>query len=500
MNPNHCLIFNESKIQSMYRVRRVLHRPVPYAKNPLVFGSEYCDREKLAELQTGKANLSGQAEGPETDQHKLIRSKQEFGFDKWFLPSQFGARAQEPVSIVKSPLTGRLQMYYWVNGGLAFADSGWGGGSSVTCYAESEDGINWHLPVLRKVSVFGSTENNVLFGPGSYPYVVLDTNEKDPAKIYKAFIHPGPRIAFSADGINWSEPLKASLNTKIGRSDGDTFFGWDEYHKKYVAYFRPWREFENDPADKHFRRRIGRAQSDDLINWNNHLCVLSADNKDPEESELERMVVFRYGDLYLGLLVVFNTVPEQRHAISHMHGTVYVELAYSSDGIKWHRFDERDPFLSFLSGIKDAGMALPAHQCVEIEDQLYFYYESTNLLHGEFPYNARCCLARLTKDRFAGFRADDLEGYVQTKPFVCPGGKLRVNADVSVGHLRAAVVASDGIHELEYAMYRCNYIQSQATEHTIKWMNATDLNALKGKSISLKFYLRNAEIFSYWFE
>ena len=500
MYPDHNLLLNESKIDRAHLVRRVMHGPRPYAKNPIILGSDFCDREKLAELEAGKPHLGGQAEGPGLDQHKLTPTSQEKGFDRWFVPAQFGARVVCPASVVRSPSTGRLQMYYSVTGGLDFAESGWSGGSSVTCYAESTDGVNWEMPMLRRVAVYGSDENNVLFPPGSYPYVIVDAHERDPGRRYKALIHPGPRIAFSADGLNWSEEQKAYLETDIGRSDGDTFFGWDGNHGKYVAYFRPWKEHPDDPEDRHFRRRIGRATSDDLIHWSDHHCVLSADERDPEATELERMQVFRYGDVYLGLITVLLTTPEQRHAVSHMVGSVYVELAYSTDGVVWHRFDERDPFISWKAGVKDDGMTFPAHGAVEVDGDLHFYYDANSLLHGEFPCSRCCHLARLTRDRFVGYRADEAEGYVLTKPFPCPGGKLRINADVRDGELRVAAIEEDGCHSVEHAVYRCVCIQGDRVEHVVRWQRTDNLDALKGRCVALKFYLRNAEVFSYWFE
>jgi len=500
MKNMHTLLLNEDKIEHTAHMRPVLHSARPYAKNPLILANEFCDREKLAELEHGKPRLGGQQEGPFLDQHKLPDTSQAKGIDRWFVPAQFGARVIYPNSVVRSPLTGRIQMYYTVNGGLDFEDSGWSGGSSVVCYAESDDGINWDMPVLNKVKVFGSTENNVIWPPGNYPYIVVDDQEKDPQRRYKAFIHPGPRISWSPDGLTWSAPRKAVLKTEIGRSDGDTFMGWDDLHGKYVAYFRPWKRTSDEPDDIHFSRKIGRGVSDDLIHWSDHKCILWADEKDPPWTELERMLVFRYADVYLGLIVVFLTVPEQRHAVSHMIGSVYTELAYSTDGINWRRFDQRQPFLSYRPGVKDFGLVIPGHACVPIDDELYFYYEATSTLHGEFPCNARCNLARLTKDRFVGLRADDIEGTITTKPFVCPGGRLRVNADVRDGELRASVIAADGYHEVDHAVYRCNYIEGDSIEHTVRWKQTDNLDHLKGRTIALKFYARNAEVFSYWFE
>ena len=498
MNKERNLIFNPEKIRKMYSVRRILHRPRPYTNNPLILGTEFADREKLQELeQGGKKTIK---EAADVDQHTRPKTKSGKGHDLWFVPAQFGARVVYPASVIKSPDTGIYQMYYWVNGGLNFEDSGWSGGSSVICYAESRDGINWTLPILDKIQVFGSSENNVLFPPGNYPYIILNKDLSVKDKRYIAFIHPGPRIAFSADGKNWSEQEKAYIETDIGRSDGDTILGWDCNVNKYVAYLRPWRAHPNEPEDTHFSRKIGRAESEDLIHWSNHKCILCADQKDAPWTELERMLVFKYGGIYLGLLVVFNTYAEQRHAISHMIGTTYVELAYSNDGVNWNRFDEREPFLSYKPGVKDFGLTIPAHQCLEIDNELYFYYESTNLHHAQFPYGARLQLAKLTRDRFVGLRADDKEGYIETSSFICPGGNLMVNADLKNGYLRAAVLKEDGFHSMEHSVYRSNYIEGESPEHRIKWINTDNLNSLKNKKISLKFYLKNSEIFSYWFE
>ncbi|MBI4025712.1 MAG: hypothetical protein HY360_12080 [Verrucomicrobia bacterium] len=485
------LLIDEANIAKTFRVRRQLHRPIPYPNNPLVFGAEYCDREKLA-----KSNIR-EKETPHLDQHALATSYEE-GLDPWFNPCAFG-RFAEVCSVVRSPLTGRLQMYYAINGGMNLVDSGWTGGTFVACYAESDNGVHWEMPDLNRVKVFGSTKNNIMFAPGLMPYVIVDEHESDPNRRYKAFIHPGPKIAWSADGIQWSDLQKAYLETDLGRSDGDTVCGWDEASQKYVAYFRPWKEFPNDSPDKPLKRKIGRAESDDFLHWKNHRCIFTADEKDGPWAEFERMLVFRHGDLYLGMAVVFLGFEEERVAISHMLGCAYVELVYSRDGVKWHRFEERDPFLSCKPGVRDAGCTLPAARPVEMDGQLFFYYFTSSKIHGEMPATFSAHLARLPMDRFVGWRADEEEGFVQTAPFICPGGQLWVNADARSGHLRVAVLAEDERHHVEHAAARCLYMQGDQMEHHARWQRAERLDALKGRTISLKFYLRQAELFAYRF-
>ena len=391
-------------------------------------------------------------------------------------------------------------MYYLVNGGMNFVDSGWTGGTYVGCYAESDDGVHWTMPELNRVCVFGTTKNNIMFEPGFEPNIILDKHDPDPNRRYKAFLHPGPNVAFSADGIHWSSPQKAQLKTDIGRSDGDTVLGWDDRIGKYVAYFRPWKEKPNDPPDQPLKRKIGYAVSDDFIHWKDHQTVFLADAQDGPWGEFERMLVYRHGDLYLGLIDVFQGYAEERIAISHMIATTYVELAWSRDGIEWHRFESRDPFLSWVPGVRDMGCTLPAHQPVEMDGQLYFYSFTSDAIHGELPASFRIRLARLPIDRYVGWRADAEEGFVQTTPFVCPGGRLVINADVRDGNLRVAVIEADGMHHLDYAVYRCIHMQGDAVEHLARWQHRDQLDEFKGKTISLKFYVRNAEVFAYRFE
>src|SRR3972149_2776204 len=60
MRSERNLLLNEQKIEKVWQVHRVIHQPVPYTRNPLIFGHEFCDREKLAEVEAGKPEHGGQ--------------------------------------------------------------------------------------------------------------------------------------------------------------------------------------------------------------------------------------------------------------------------------------------------------------------------------------------------------------------------------------------------------------------------------------------------------
>lgn len=475
-----------------YLVRRVIHAPTPYPGNPLMFDSEYCDLEKIGP--------SAAEETANDDQHAYVAGANVVeGTHRWLHPSIFG-RTGQINSVVRSPITGKLQMYYLVIGDLNLKDIGTTGGAFPTCYAESDDGINWTLPALGKCKVWGSGENNIMFPPPASAYVRLDPHAVDPDKRYIAFVHHGPRIYTSPDGVNWSRPINAVLDTKIGRSDGDTFVGWNPQIGKYVALFRPWKEFADEPKDRQLYRRIGWAVSDDLEHWHSHECVLSADERDGPTAQIERLLAFPYEGFYLGQALMMRNFTEERRKYSFMVGTIYSELCFSRDSKRWRRFEERAPFLSHTPGVRSKGMVLPADAPIEVGDELLFYSANTAHMHGHLPNFETFHVSKLFKDRFAGWRADGEEGYVETAPLVCPGGRLRINADVREGSLRVAVILADGWHSVEHAMYRCNHIYGDQPLHAASWKNAQHLDACKGHRVTLKFYLRNAEVFSFWFE
>lgn len=88
----------------------------------------------------------------------------------------------------------------------------------ATGYAISEDGVNWHKPVLGLHEYNGSTQNNIVhLGRGP---VIKDTDEPDEARRYKGirriqgvtgepeYSEYGARAVFSSDGIHWTDGAK----------------------------------------------------------------------------------------------------------------------------------------------------------------------------------------------------------------------------------------------------------------------------------------------------
>ena len=111
------------------------------------------------------------------------------------------------------------------------------GDGSKLCLATSKDGVNWEKPNLGKVEYKGSRDNNIL-PPGSRIPTMLDPNETDPSRRYKAVAagykftayHYGQiNVFYSADGFEWRpapENREMDIADKKGRWGPNKFMGW----------------------------------------------------------------------------------------------------------------------------------------------------------------------------------------------------------------------------------------------------------------------------------
>ena len=220
-------------------------------------------------------------------------------------------------------------------------------------YATSHDGIHWERPNLGLVEYQGSSDNNIVLSDAAFGNVIKDSRDPDPDRLYKSLFWESPdfdpsgkpntgesvSVAFSPDGLRWT---KYEGNPVITRSsDTHMLLGWDELHRKYVAYPRPTTR-EGDAS-----RRIGRSTSDDFENWTEIEEVLRPDDQDPSAMELYGMPVFKYEGLYLGQLWAYHTPPEEVGDPSKTRNAadIDVQLTVSRDGIAWERAGGRKPFI-----------------------------------------------------------------------------------------------------------------------------------------------------------
>ena len=392
-------------------------------------------------------------------------------------------------AILYDPAESLFRMWYQGHGPIAY----------VASYATSRDGIFWEKPSLGIVELDGNADNNVVLDEVCLPNVIEEPHDPDPDRRYKMFYwdrsverDPGiahVSVAFSPDGLHWTR----YAGNPVIRRTGDThnLLGWDEALGQYVAYPRAAARVGAGVV-----RLVGRSVSDDFVHWTAPEVVFAPDAEDPPGLEIYGMSVFKHEGLYLGLPWTFHTYPEE--PLSRGGGTIDVQLAASRDGRRWERVGDRQPFIPLgPPGSVDCGMIFTAKEPVVVGDELWFYYGAYDGEHGVAARTGTICLAKLRQDGYVSLDADESGGTVLTKPFVCAGEQLSINADARGGEVAVAVLDAQGREHAGYRKVECALVDSDAVRQRVTWRERQTLAALQGQPIRLKFYLRSASLYSF---
>ena len=416
-------------------------------------------------------------------------------------------------TVLRDPDEGLLRMWYMGMGNMGIAQMGvdnpskWAGmgfdPSNLTyciCYATSRDGVFWERPNLGLVEYKGSRDNNIVLLNASAANIIKDDRDPDPDRLYKSLFYEsfdadgtsnegdGVSVAFSPDGLHWEKYNGNPVITKA--SDSHTLLGWDDLQGQYVSYCRPSIHHGN------CTRRIGRSVSDDFVNWTDPEDVLVPDERDPPGLQFYCMPTFKYEGLYVGQICAYHTYAEEPHV--RFYGKIDVQLAVSRDGISWDRLGRREPFIpNGPAGSMDAGEVYMAKSPIVMGDELWFYYSPCPMEHGHTGRSGPICIAKLRLDGFVSIDAGEQTGTVVTKPFQCDGGPLRINAAARGGSVSLAVLDEQGTQHQGFGKTDCAIFDGDSVRHNVNWRNNVSLESLKGQVIRLKFYLRNARLYSF---
>ena len=340
------------------------------------------------------------------------------------------------------------------------------------CYAVSADGVRWQKPELGLVEFNGSTRNNLVMRAVHGVGVTLDPRDPDPAGRFKAFMEGG--VARSPDGIRWSAMQPCPQIDALWDTHNNLF--WDQRRGRYVGITRLWDGRQ---------RTVGRTESEDFNNWTPAVEVLSALPDEPER-QTYALIAFPCAQLYLGLLMIFNTTTD----------LVDCELAWSRDTVQWERVSPGTPLIERgPEGSFDWGCVYAAAYPFLRDGRLQLYYGGSDGPHTD--WRAACLgLATLPPDGFAGLTpvGGAQTAALVTQPVLCGGRQLRLSADAHGGMIRAAVADVDG-----KSLADSIPVQADVTDLPLLWRNGQDLAALVGREVQLIFELRDATLYSFSF-
>jgi hypothetical protein len=398
----------------------------------------------------------------------------------------------------------------------------------LTAYAESKDGIHWTKPLIADdggsnlVTFRGETQGT--FYEASFmidPTVPWGHPEK-----FKAAYNPGNTmcaIAHSPDGIHWT-----------GYNDGESVTGraadthnqilWDPIGCRYLLLTRTDLGAEGGLTEDRATRIMVHDKGNDLLShpkaWKT-LATVKVDDPLGRKTaagvavlQMEAMTVWVYENIYFGLMHVL-TVGELTGADGRIPvvdpdkrpeaDVIDFYIGTSRDAVHFDRswVHARKPLIERGdAGSFDRAMVMATSEIVTLGDEHWIYYQGNDSRHhggrSTKSQGGQIGLAKLPLDRFICQQAKDELGTITTKPFKLQGDTLEVNVDAKEGRFYAEVLDADGKPISGFAAEQArSYDGIDALRLEPQWQSSKDLSPLRGKTIRLKFYLRNAKLYAF---
>jgi hypothetical protein len=401
------------------------------------------------------------------------------------------------------------------------------------CYAESDDGIRWRKPRLGLYEFEGSKQNNITMVSGplgplnvdaGHPAVFKDDNPIAPADArYKAIFRsqsPNGLLPFkSSDGLNWSPMTTEPILQGVGAFDSQNLAFWDPNIGQYRAY---WRIFTAGVANDEVwqpagNRAIRTATSHDLIHWGDHTDITFEDSP-PEQLYTNQIKPYaRAPHLLIGFPTRYidrgwsesmralpaSEARQTRSSSTPRYGTALTDalLMVSRNGTKFTRWNEA--FLRPGAERPDAwhyGHQYIGWHIVETASAVSGAPRELSLYASEGYWHGKGSAVRrytLRLDGFVSIRASARGGQMITKRLSFTGSQLRLNfATSAAGSVRVEIQDSDAKALPGYSLDDCHPIFGDTTDRLVTWKSGPDVGGLSGKTVRLRFELKDADVYS----
>lgn len=383
-----------------------------------------------------------------------------------------------------------------------------------TCYAESVDGIRWDKKELDVVPGTNITEPS----NRDSATIWLDREETDPSKKWKLFNVERREsdgrwqiiLKYSADGIHWSKGQAQSGDV----SDRTTVF-YNPFTKKWAVSLRAGTpvssrsRFYAENSDPETLVSLIHRTKNDAID-RNIVFWFTPDDKElrhekyPEVNPgIYNFDAIAYESIILGQYSAWAGPENRVCAADGIQKRNVISLGYSRDGFHFYRptheafmnVDESDGAWNWGNMQSINGTPLI------VGDSLYFYASGRRLNKIMWDSYTSTGLAKLRRDGFVSLSAGRDGGYVITEPVSFEGSYFFVNACVK-GKKSSVVVEildEDGKPLPGFTQADCIPMKkADSTKQLITWKNHQNLSAISGKTVRIKFYLTDGDLYAFW--
>lgn len=381
--------------------------------------------------------------------------------------------------------------------------------SGVVCYAESEDGIH-----IRRDNLGIYGDNNIILKDPMEPrcgFMVFRDENPDcpPEERYKGitryergnrgnFAECGALITLvSGDGIHFTE--KGVTIDERGKFDSANVAFFDSEDGIYKIIHR---DFEDGI------RALRLRTSTDFKSWDDRGFFKYDDGETFQMYTNNVQKYSRAPHVYIGLPVRYvqrgdwtenySQLPSPEYRRGKMYKPYFTRCGLavtdclfmtSRDGVNWHRFDE-----AFADAGYEAsdnwiyGDAYFGYGMIDGDGEHYLYtFEKENHVANHIVLHA------IRFDGFASFKAPFSGALVETRPFIFEGDSLSINFRTSAAG-SIYVTLSD---ECGNCVRSCE-IFGNSVDRRVPF--GVDISSFVGKPVTLKFEMKDAEIYSFKFE
>ena len=370
------------------------------------------------------------------------------------------------------------------------------------------DGVHITKPRLNLFAVKGSKSNNVILAdaaPVNHNFSpFLDTRPGVPEdQRYKALggTEKSGLIAYlSADGIHWRKLQDEPVFTK-GKFDSQNVAFWSDNEQCYLCYFRTW----TGTGYSGFRS-VGRTTSTDFLNWTEPEQMSFGDTPIEHIYTNQTHPYFRAPHIYISIAARF--LPGRQILSDEQAKQLNVNPNYfkdCSDAVLMTSRCDNIYDRIFMEGFIRPGIGLqnwvsrsnyPALNVVQTgEAEMSLYVQ-----HDYAQPTAHLRRYSLRLDGFASIHAPYEGGSFTTKPFTFTGRKLLLNFATSAPGFIKVEIQDVGGQPIEgYNLKDAKELIGNYIDHPAAWKNGTDVSSLSGRPIRLKFFMKDADLYSLQF-
>ena len=375
----------------------------------------------------------------------------------------------------------------------------WRGGLAL---ATSRDAIHWERPELGLAGgnlILARTSPDV----GGDNCVWFDTNATNPAERVKFLAdHTGKRQAHYFYTI--ADDGRVAGGVAAGKAGDYCSFFYNPFRRVWVYSIKRSGPFGRN---RYYAESatFGEARVfDRSVYWTDADELDKPDPRIGDAPQLYSLSAVAYESVMLGAFQLLLGPKNSICELGNFPKFTELKLGFSRDGFHWSRPDRR----AFIGPTRRDGdwdrgyVHTTAGVCLVVGDQLYFPYCAYSGIgpegHRGMYTGASVGLAVLRRDGFASMDAGERAGVLTTRPVDFKGSRLFVNAATAKGELRVEVLDDKGVLITPFVAANCQPMKVDSTLHEVTWQGATDLAALRGRTVRFRFHLRQGSLFAFW--